>query len=63
MGSTTLLPGTTIYCQIGTRHDSVDGHGGVGTYINENMSFLKRDDLTIFITHVIESLFVEVKIN
>ena len=46
-----------------TRHDSDDGHGGVGIYINENMSFLKRDDLTIFIPHVIESLFVEVKIN
>ena len=35
----------------------------MGIYINENMSFLKRDDLTIFIPHVIESLFVEVKIN
>ena len=46
-----------------TRHDSDDGHGGVGIYINENMSFFKRDDLTIFIPHVIESLFVEVKIN
>ena len=46
-----------------TRHDADDGHGGVGIYINENMSFLKRDDLTIFIPHVIESLFVEVKIN
>ena len=46
-----------------TRHDSEYGHGGVGIYINENMSFLKRDDLTIFIPHVIESLFVEVKIN
>ena len=40
-----------------TRHDSDDGHGGVGIYINENMSFFKRDDLTIFIPHVIESLF------
>ena len=46
-----------------TRHDSDDGHGGVGIYINENMSLFKRDDLTIFIPHVIESLFVEVKIN
>ena len=40
-----------------TRHDSDDGHGGVGIYINENMSFFKRDDLTIFIPHEIESLF------
>ena len=38
--------------------------GAWGIYINENMSFFKRDDLTIFfIPHVIESLFVEVKIN
>ena len=25
-----------------TRHDSDDGHGGVGIYINENMSFLEE---------------------
>ena len=31
----------------------------MGIYINENMSFFKRDDLTIFIPHVIEYLFVE----
>ena len=34
----------------------------MGIYINENISFFKRDDLTIFIPHVIESVFVEVKI-
>ena len=44
-------------------HDSNYGHGGVIIYINENMSFFRRDDLTICIPHVIESLFVEVKIN
>ena len=34
-----------------------------GIYINSNMSYFRRDDLSIFIPHVIETLFIEVKLN
>ena len=46
-----------------TRDELDDGHGGVGIYINKNMSYSRRDDLSVFFPHVIESLFIEVKIN
>ena len=46
-----------------TRGDTDDGHGGVALYINETMSFFRRDDLSIFIPHVIETIFVEIKVN
>ena len=46
-----------------TRDDLDDGHGGVALYINENKPYHLRDDLTVFIPHVLESLFVEVQIN
>ena len=42
---------------------SDDGHGGVGIYVNSDMSYCRRDDLLIFIPHVIEMLFIEVKLN
>ena len=29
-------------------------------YINENISFKVRDDLSVFIPHIFESLFIEV---
>ena len=39
-----------------TRHDTDDGHGGVGLYVNQNMTYFRRDDLSIFIPHVIGRL-------
>ena len=51
------------YIEYNTRDESDDGHGGVGIYINSNMSYFRRDDLSIFIPHVIETLFIEVKLN
>ena len=34
-----------------------DRHGGVGLYINETLTYLKREDLSIFIPNVFESIF------
>ena len=57
------LPGYH-YIEYNTRDESDDGHGGVGSNINSNiMSHFRRDDLSIFIPHVIETLFIEVKLN
>ena len=44
-----------------TRDELDDGHGGVGIYVNKNMSYFRRDDLAVFIPHVIELLCIEVK--
>ena len=46
-----------------TRDNSDDGHGGVGIYVNSDLSYCRRDDLSIFIPHVIETLFIEVQLN
>ena len=46
-----------------TKGDTGDGHGGVALYIYETMSFFRRDDLSIFIPHVIETIFFEIKVN
>jgi len=43
-----------------TRPDARDNRGGVGMYINEDISYIERTDLSIFIPHVIETLFVEI---
>ena len=45
------------------RFPTTDGHGGVGIYINSDLSYCRRDDLSIFIPHVIETLFIEVQLN
>ena len=37
--------------------------GGVGLFIKESYSYIVRDDLSVFIPHVIETLFVEFKIS
>ena len=42
-----------------TRPSSHDTHGGVALSINENLNDIKRDDLLIFIPHVMETMFVE----
>ena len=46
-----------------TRLQNDDGLGGVGIYINENFTYTKREDLSIFIPHVFESIFLEVQDN
>ncbi len=46
-----------------TRADDDDSHGGVGLYIKEHLSYSLRSDLSVFIPHVIETLFVEVNLN
>ena len=46
-----------------TRDNSDDGHGGVGIYVNSDLSYCRREDLSIFIPHVIETLFIEVQLN
>lgn len=46
-----------------TRPQGDDGRGGVGLYINNKLNYKVRTDLSIFIPHILESLFVELKIN
>lgn len=47
--------------QYKTRPIHDDGRGGVGVYIKNNLDFDIREDLSIFIPHVIETIFFEVK--
>ena len=44
-----------------TRLDADDGHGGIGLYISETFTYSKREDLSIFIPHVFESIFFELQ--
>ena len=37
--------------------------GGVGLYINDTIQFTVREDLSVFIPHIFESIFIEVKIK
>ena len=46
-----------------TRPSLDDAHGGVALFINENLNYIKRDDLSIFIPHVMETIFVEIQYN
>ena len=41
------------HIEFNTRDDADDGHGGVGIYVNSDMSYCRRDDLSIFIPRVI----------
>ena len=43
-----------------TRTDSNKSRGGIGIYIRDNLQYKLRNDLSIFIPHVFESLFVEI---
>ena len=45
-----------IVCK--TRLDN--DRGGVGLYVSAECDYRLRDDLTLFIPHIIESLFVEI---
>ena len=62
-----ILPKTytplIIHYHYFTRSDTDDGRGGVGLFINSNFTYVKRDDLSVFIPHVIESVFFEIQIN
>jgi len=44
--------------QFNTRDD--DSRGGVGIYIKSSLEFKYRNDLSVFIQHVFESIFIEV---
>ena len=50
------LPG---YHNIIARVRDDNSRGGVGFFIKENIKFRKREDLSLFIPHVIETLFIE----
>ena len=45
------------YLQFQTRYDTDNVRGGVGLFINSKFTYVKRDDLSVFIPHVIESVF------
>ena len=47
--------------QYNTRPNNDDGHGGVALFIKEHYTFSIREELSIFIPHVIETIFVEVQ--
>ena len=40
-----------------------DGHGGVGMFVKDNIVFKKRPDLSIFIPHIIETIFIEIEME
>ncbi len=44
-----------------TRNDTDRSRGGVGIYVKNNLSYKIRHDLSIFIPHICESLFIEVQ--
>lgn len=46
-----------------TRNDTMGSRGGVGMYIKNNYQFTQRKDLSIFIPHILESIFIEININ
>ena len=45
------------------RQANDDGKGGVGIYVKETINFKMRDDLSIFIPHIIETIFIEMTID
>jgi len=51
------LPG---YHKIITRCCDEGTHGGVGLFIKQNINYKIREDLSIFIPHIFESIFIEV---
>ena len=54
------LPG---YQNLITRTRPDSNRGGVGLFIKENINFKIRNDLSVFIPHVLESVFIEVISN
>lgn len=51
------LPG---FHELITRTRDDDNRGGVGLFIKDNINFKVRDDLSVFIPHVFESIFIEI---
>jgi len=54
------LPG--YYNFISNTRDKCN-RGGVGLYIKDSLQYTIRDDLSVFIPHIFESIFIEVKIK
>lgn len=52
-----VLPG---YHNVITRYRDDDGRGGVGLFVKDMFNFRIREDLSVFIPHVYESLVIEV---
>ncbi len=52
-----ILPG---YHDLLSRTRSDDRHGGVGLFIKDTINYKVREDLSVFIPHVFESLFIEI---
>ena len=50
------LPG---YHDMLTRCREDGARGGVGLFVKDNINYIVRDDLSVFISHVFESLFIE----
>ena len=46
-----------------TRNDTLTARGGIGMFIKENLQYNIRDDLSIFIPNIFESIFAEIYIN
>ena len=46
-----------------TRDDTNSSRGGVGLYIRDKYNYELRTDLSVFIPHVFESIFIELHIN
>ena len=46
-----------------TRNESTHCRGGVALYINEQLNFDVREDLSFFLPHIYESLFIELRNN
>ena len=53
------LPG---YISI-SRHRKQTKCGGVGMYTSDKYNYITRDDISLFVEHVFESVFVEVLVN
>ena len=46
-----------------TRSDLNSSRGGVGIYVKDTLSYEVREDLSVFIPHVFEAVFIEIKIK
>ena len=47
--------------QFNTRTGSSSGRGGVGMYIKDHLNFKHRPDISVFIAHIFESIFIEIQ--
>ncbi len=49
--------------QFNIRNEHASSRGGVAMYIKNNLEYKQRSDLSIFIPHIFESIFVEIRHN